>query len=74
MQANETRCLLDRAPSRLFMLREPKCLTPHVDLSSHQYPKNGLLADFVWGFHGDQKSPFEGNKELHLFMLGAKKG
>ena len=66
MQANETRCLLDREPCRLFILRGPKCLTPHVDLSSHKYPKNGLLADFVWGFQVDPKSPFEGHKEIHL--------
>ena len=50
-QSNQTRCLLDRAPSRLFILRGPTCLTPQVDLSSHQYPKYGLLAGFGWGFH-----------------------
>ena len=36
---------------RLFMLREPKGLTRWVDLSSHQYPENGLLARLGWGFH-----------------------
>ena len=32
-------------------LRGPKGLTRWVDLSSHQYPENGLLAGLRWGFH-----------------------
>ena len=47
------------------MLRGPKCLTPSVDLSSHQHPKNGLLAGLGWGFHPKIEVP----KKLHLFML-----
>ena len=41
--------------------KRTKMLTPHVDLSSHQYPKYGLLAGFRWGFHhniGSTKNPF----------------
>ena len=81
VQANETRCLLDREPCRLFILRGPKCLTQCVDLSSHQYPKNWLLADFVWGFHPkitiwrNQRNPFiyvrspEGPRIKHCLVV-----
>ena len=81
VQANETRCLLDREPCRLFILRGPKCLTPCVDLSSHQYPKKWLLTDFVWGFHPKitiwrkQRNPFiyvrnpEGPRIKHCLVV-----
>ena len=49
------------------MLRGPKCLTPWVDLSSHQHPKNGLLAGLGGAF--TPISPFEVPKKIHLFML-----
>ena len=49
------------------MYKGPKGLTPWVDLSSHQYPANVLLAGLGWAF--TPKSPFEVPKKLQLFML-----
>ena len=69
VQANQTRCLLDRAPSRLFILRGPTCLTPQVDLSSHQYPQNGLLAGFG-GF--TLTSSFRVNKKSIYMLQGPR--
>ena len=49
------------------MLRGPKGLTLWVDLSSHQYHENGLLAGLGRGFH--PKITLEVPNKLHLFML-----
>ena len=68
--AYQTRCLLDREPCRLFISRGPTCLTPHVDLSSHQYPKYGLLAGFGWGFHPN--IILSRQKKIHLYVTRSK--
>ena len=33
------------------MLRDPKCLTPWVDLRCHQYPENGYSVNSNWPLH-----------------------
>ena len=43
--------ILDRSPGQLFLLREPKGLTPWVDLRCHQYPENGYSVHSNWPLH-----------------------
>ena len=47
--------------------KRTKMFDPQVYLSSHQYPKNGLLAGFGWGFHPN--IILSSQQKIHLYML-----